>query len=102
MRDLIIALEARHPERAEVLEAISTIADTVDSLPLAPFFEPRSVILLDKGKGKRQLLSTTTDHIGAWAKHIAYACRFRMRTLEPTILREVCDGHLTASAILLR
>src|SRR5258708_7266299 len=100
MDDLIAALKARHPKRAETLEAIAAIVDVVDSLPFEPFFEPVSVLSIHQGK--RQMFSLTARNVAAWATHVAYACRVRMRALESPILREIHDGHLTASATLLR
>jgi hypothetical protein len=44
----------------------------------------------------------TARDVAAWATHVAYACRVRMRVLETPILREIHDGHLTASATLVR
>src|SRR5271166_3048930 len=33
-------------------------------------------------QGKRQLFSVTAGDVAAWATHVAYACRVRMRSLE--------------------
>jgi hypothetical protein len=100
VKDLIAALAAHHPEHAGTLQAISAIADAVDSLPFEPFFEPVSTVLVHRRE--RQYLSISAGHIAAWANHVAYACRVRMRAIEAPILREIHDGHLTASATLLR
>jgi hypothetical protein len=100
MKHLIDALKVRHRERREVLEAIAAISDAVDSLPFEPFFEPVSVLSIRDGKP--QLAVIGANDVAAWATHVAYASRARMRALEFPILREIHDGHLTASAALLR
>lgn len=100
MKDLIAALVAHHPEQTGTLQAISAISNAVDSLPLEPFFEPVSTVYMHHDK--RQLLSISAGHVTAWANHVAYACRVRMRAIEAPILREIDDGLLTASAALLR
>jgi hypothetical protein len=76
------------------------ISNAVDSLPFEPFFEPVSAIYMHQSA--RQILSMSADHVTAWANHVAYACRVRMRAIEAPILREIHDGRLTASATLLR
>ncbi len=98
--ELIRTLKERYPAHAETLEAIAAVAEVVDSLPIEVFFDPVSVVEIHRGE--RQLLTVDAPHVAAWAKHVAYATRVRMRALEISILREICDAHLTASAALLR
>ena len=110
MKDLVAAIMAQHPEHTQTLQAISAISDVVNSLPFEPFFEPLSAVFVfplraEQARGRRderQFVSISAGQVTAWANHVAYACRARMRSIEVPILREIHDGHLTASAVLLR
>src|SRR5689334_2908218 len=100
MKDIIAALKAQYRERCEVLEAIEAIANAVGALPFEPFFEPVSAVSIENSK--RKMITIGAEAVAAWAAHVAYASRARMRALETPILRDIHDGNLTASAALLR
>lgn len=94
------ALKERFPQYAPTLGEISALAAVVDGLPFDPFLEP--VSLIEIHAGKRALANMSAGHVTAWAQHVAYATRARMRTLETSILEEIAVARLTASATLLR
>jgi hypothetical protein len=90
-------LKQSFPEAATTLDRISRMHSLVDSLAMAPFFEPKSLFLLGR---KPQLLTLDADVLATWVQHVSLGTRVRLRSNEAGFLSELSSGRfLTAMTI---
>lgn len=92
------ALRARYGSVANDLTRVGMIREWVSQRPIEPLFEPCSAV--DLGAGALIMMSPET--VEGWAKHIAYACRGRMRALEHAILLLLSQGCVVAPMMIVR
>lgn len=94
-------LQARFPQARIGLEHVKRLDREANSLAWIPFYEPVSVIEPDeRGRGQQSIIDA--DMLGAWAKHIGYSMRVRMRSFEPTVLQELLKGNSLVASTVLR
>lgn len=94
-------LSERLPQACETIRLIRVFDSAAAGLPWEPFYEPVSLIDQDeKGRGKH--INVDPPMLNAWAKHISYSMRARLRSFEPSILHEVLHGTSLGASTLLR
>lgn len=98
MREFLREIAARYPSTRGSVESILRIDTEIDRLPVAPFFEP--VSLVEIVNGKRRLLALSADLLNAWRHHAAYGARARLRSMERGIFSEL-QAHRVLSAMVL-
>jgi len=99
--DLIEQVRRRFPDTNQRMRQLERFSRAAEQLPWEPFYEPVSVIEHDqKGRGKH--LNVDAPMLGAWAKHMAYSMRIRMRSFEPIVLRELAVGTTLGASTALR
>lgn len=94
-------LAGQYPDARDGCEQIKRFDRAASALPWHPFYEPVSVIEQDE-KGRGRHLNVDAPMLQAWAKHMSYSMRLRMRSFEPTILRELLSGTSLAASTGLR
>lgn len=82
-------------------EQIKRFDRAVESLPWAPFYEPVSIIDQDS-KARAKQVNVDAPMLNAWAKHMSYSMRIRMRSFEPAVLNELLFGTSLVAATALR
>lgn len=101
LAQLTSALTGRFPGSEPELRMIDRLDSAVETLPRDRFYEPVSILDKD-AKGQAKLVNVDGPMLNAWAKHMAYSMRSRLRSLEPGVLRELADGSSLVASTLLR
>src|SRR5687767_4173447 len=98
---LVDQLSERLPQASETIRLIRAFDSAANDLPWETFYEPVSLIERDE-KGRSRHINNDPSMLNAWAKHMAYSMRARLRSLEPSILYELLDGTSLGASTLLR
>lgn len=96
----ISRLRRRIPE-CEYLDRIRELDLIAGALPYEVFREPVAITELSNS-GNNRLVNLDAHYLTGWSRHMAYSMRVRLRALEPSIVRELADGHALAPQVLLR
>ena len=95
------ALSRRIPAVVEQCNYVKRVDSVVAALPWTPFYELVSLIEQD-AKGAGRHLNLDASMLEAWAKHISYSMRIRLRGFEPVVLGELLAGNSLAASTALR
>jgi hypothetical protein len=101
LRELLNALRATVPGVAEGLGQLERFDRAAAQLPYDTFYEPPSV-LEPLAKGRANRVELTPLLLEAWARHMAYTTRIRMRSFEPIVVREMLSGTSLGASTALR
>ena len=96
----IASLIRQRPDLAETAELILRLRNEGERLPLTPFAEPVSTMMIEKGK--HELLSVGPADLTSWTRHIAAMTLCRMHCLETPVISNVVEPNILATMVLLR
>lgn len=96
----IASLIRQHRDLAETAELILRLRNKGERLPLTPFAEPKSAVMIEKGKHK--LLDVGPADLASWTRHIAAMTLCRMHCLETPVISNLVEPNILATMVLLR
>ncbi len=96
----IASLIRDHPDLAETAELILRLRIEGERLPLTPFVEPVSAVVIKKGK--HELFAVRPADLVSWTRHIAAMTLCRMHCLETPVISNVVEPNILATMVLLR
>ena len=96
----IASLIRQHPDLSETAELILRLRNEGERLPLTPFAEPKSAVMIKKGK--HELLAVGPADLASWTRHIAAMTLCRMHCLESPVISNVVEPNILATMVLLR
>lgn len=98
--DSFNTLRQRIPD-CKYVDRIAELDVIAASLPFETFREPVAINELNDS-GNNRILNLDADYLKAWAAHMSYSMRVRLRTLEPGIVDALARGRALAAQVLLR
>jgi hypothetical protein len=74
------------------------------ALPMDPFFEPVSIVVVEESQ-KKTLRAVGADDLRCWCHHIGFSTRAHLRSIKEATIHEIARGrllprsHLESSAL---
>lgn len=90
------------PSCAAYLIELERLGGEVDSIPIAPFFEPIALLHSRGWDEPAELLALDAATLTSWAAHLSSGCRVRMRALENAVYHQLAEKQLLPAMALAR
>ena len=100
MDEILTTLSTRFPGDLESIRTIGQFRDWALAQPRLAFFEPKSVILSERGKPR--LVSLSAADLNSWRRHVADGSLVRLHGLETAALSQIVADRRTAAMVLIR
>lgn len=85
----------------DFVNAIEELDSLASKLPFDTFHEPVAITEISDS-GNNRIINLDARYLTSWCHHMAYSMRVRMRSIEPSIIRDLANGQALAAQILLR